>query len=210
MGQSLKNAPTLYSVHPGVLMVQKWVSELKRKTGRSLDEWLRFCNKEGPADEAGRRDWLKTQHGLGTNSAWWIAERSFGKGDEDDDPEKYVRAAVQYVEAMYAGKKAALRPIHDELIRLARRLGRDVRICPCKTIVPLYRTHVFAEIKPATNSRIDLGFSLGATKAVGRLIDTGGFKNKDRITHRIPISKVDEVDSEVARWLKRAYEMDAH
>ena len=27
-----------YSVHPGVAMVQKWVAELKSKTGRSLDE----------------------------------------------------------------------------------------------------------------------------------------------------------------------------
>ena len=28
---------TLYSVHPGVAMVQKWIAELKGKTGRSLD-----------------------------------------------------------------------------------------------------------------------------------------------------------------------------
>ena len=42
-----------------------------------------------------------------------------------------------------------------------------------------------------------------------RLIDTGGFAKKDRITHRIPISSLQEVDDEVKRWLKVAYEMDA-
>ena len=31
---------SLYSVHPGVLMTQKWVSTLKEKTGRTLEEWL--------------------------------------------------------------------------------------------------------------------------------------------------------------------------
>ena len=38
-----------YSVHPGVAMVQKWVAELKEKTGRSLDESLALNQEEdGP------------------------------------------------------------------------------------------------------------------------------------------------------------------
>ena len=31
-----------YSVHLGVLMTQTWVATLREKTGRSLDEWLRY------------------------------------------------------------------------------------------------------------------------------------------------------------------------
>ena len=69
----------LYDVHPGVAMVQKWVAELKGKTGRSLEEWLALVKKEGPKNEKERREWLKTKHKLGTNSAWWIAERADGK-----------------------------------------------------------------------------------------------------------------------------------
>ena len=45
--------------------------------------------------------------------------------------------------------REALRALHDRIIELGVSLGDDVRICPCKTIVPLYRKHVFAEIKPA-------------------------------------------------------------
>src|SRR5579884_966636 len=74
-----------YDVHPGVLVTQKWVRELAEKTGRSLEEWLRLVRDEGPAAEKERRDWLKKEHGLGTNSAWWIAERADGKGTEADD-----------------------------------------------------------------------------------------------------------------------------
>jgi hypothetical protein len=49
---------------------------------------------------------------------------------------------------------------------------------------------VIAQIKPATRTRIDLGFALGSREAEGRLIDTGGYAKKDRITHRIPISSM--------------------
>jgi hypothetical protein len=54
-----------------------------------------------------------------------------------------------------------------------------------------------------------LGFALGARKAEGRLIDTGGYAKKDRITHRIPITAVSEIDDEVKKWLRAAYEADA-
>jgi hypothetical protein len=33
---------SLYSVHPGVAMVQKWIADLPAKTGRDLDSWMAF------------------------------------------------------------------------------------------------------------------------------------------------------------------------
>lgn len=200
---------SIYSVHPGVVMVQQWISDLPHKTGKTLEEWIELAKKSGPTTEKERRQWLKQEHGLGTNSAWWIAERAEGKGMEDADPDAYLKAAEQYVEAMFAGSKAGLRPIYDELLRIGFELGEDVKACPCKTIVPLYRRHVFAQIKPATRTRIDFGFALGDRKATGRLIDTGGFAKKDRITHRIPVTSLAEIDAEVKQWLKVAYDLDA-
>jgi hypothetical protein len=192
-----------------VAMVQKWIAELPEKTGRSLQEWLELVRAEGPADEKEQREWLKKEHGLGTNSAWWIAERAAGKGDEEDSPEGYLRAAAGWVEAMYSGPRAGLRPLHDRLLQLGRALGPDVRVCPCKTIVPLYRQHVFAQIKPSTRTRIDFGLALGGTRASGRLQDTGGLAKGDRITHRIPITDLADIDGEVERWLRTAYDLDA-
>jgi uncharacterized protein DUF5655/uncharacterized protein DUF4287 len=198
-----------YSVHPSVAMVQDWIATLPEKTGRSLDEWIRWVQESGPATEKERRDWLKERHGMGTNAAWWLAERSLGKGEEDGDPAVYLAAALGYVEAMFAGGKAGLRPVYDALLDLGLALAPDVKACPCKTIVPLYRHHVFAQIKPATRTRIDLGFALRDTPATGRLIDTGGFAKKDRITHRIPIASLADIDDEVRRWLRTAYDLDA-
>lgn len=197
-----------YSVHPSVKTVQNWIATLKEKSGRSLDEWLTLIRAQGPKDEKGQRDWLKAEYGLGTNSAGWLAERAAGKGRIDEAPEAYLEQAPIYVEAMYARGKAHLLPLYLELLALGLALGPDVKACPCQTMVPLYRKRVFAEIKPTTKTRIDLGFALGDTPASGRLIDTGGFAKKDRITHRIPLSSPAEIDDEVRRWLGIAYERD--
>jgi hypothetical protein len=199
---------SLYSVHPAVSMVQKWAAELKQKSGRSLEEWLKLVKKSGLNDENERRDWLKQEHGMGTNIASSIAELSVGKRTEMADPGQYLKAANKYVEEMFAGSKADLRPIYDALLKVGLKVGKDAKACPCQTIVPLYRKHVFAQIKPTTRTRIDLGFALGDMKATGRLIDTGGFAKKDRITHRIPIESVKDIDDEVKHWLKVAYDRD--
>lgn len=200
---------TVYSVHPGVLMTQKWIGELKQKTGRTLEEWLKHIKKDGPADEMERRAWLKEKYGLGTNTAWWLAERSVGKGKESGDPDAYLESAERDVEKMFSGGKAHLRPVYDALLKVGLKTGKEAKACPCQTIVPLYRNHVFAQIKPTTQTRIDMGFALGDMKPTGRLIDTGGFAKKDRITHRIPITSLDDIDDEVTHWLKVAYDRDA-
>ena len=210
MAKSATQSSKLYNVHPGVAMVQKWIVELKPKTGRSLQEWIDLVKKDGPKEYQSRRTWLKSKHKLGTNSAWWIAERAEGKGDEEDSPERYLATAVNYVEQQYAGKRAALRPIYEQLLSLGKTIGPDVKACPCKTMVPLYRKNVFAQIKPATNSRIDLGlcFTTYKGKLPKRLIDTGGLAKKDRITHRIVLTSPTQIDGELKKWLQAAYDLN--
>jgi hypothetical protein len=208
MPQESNESP--YSVHPAVVLVQNWIAKLSEKTGKSLEDWIRLTKKSGPSSEKERVAWLKKIHKLGTNEAAWIAARAEGKAIENfDDPETYLKSAQGYVEAMYAGPKAALRPLYERLLQLGRGLGKDVRVSPCKTFVPLYRKHVFGQIKPTTLTRIDLGLALGRTKTPRRLIDTGGLAKGDRITHRIPIGSLADIDDDVKRWLRTAYHLDA-
>jgi hypothetical protein len=201
---------TIYSVHPSVAYTRRILDNLPDKTGRSLEEWIRLIEESGPEGEKERREWLKSEHGIGGTTAWLIAELSMGKGAESTDPNAYLEAATEYVEAMYAGPKVELRPIHDRLVELGRALGEDVKVCPCKTIIPLYRKRVFAEIKPTTQTRIDLGLALKLYdgELPDRLLPTGGLEKRDRITHRIPIGSVEEIDDEVEAWLRVAYELD--
>ena len=117
---------------------------------------------------------------------------------------------MKYVEAQYSVKETILRPIFEELVELGRSLGKDVKICSCKTIVPLYRSHVFAQIRPTTNARIDLGLCLITYdgKLPERLVDTGGLDKKDRITHRIELTSTNQIDADLTKWLKLAYSLD--
>jgi Domain of unknown function (DUF5655)/Domain of unknown function (DUF4287) len=191
---------TIYSLHPAFAMEESGLANLKERTGKTLDQWIRIVKKDGPPTEKDRREWLKREHGLTTNYAAWVAERAQGKGAPADyDPDAYV-------EAMFAAGKAPLKPVYDALLKLCLKLGKDVKACPCQTIVPLYRTHVFAQLKPSTKTRIDLGLALKDRKCPARLIDTGGFAKKDRITHRIEIKSLGDIDDFVKKWLKTAYE----
>lgn len=200
---------SIYSVHPGVKMIQDWVKTLPQKTGRSLEEWVAFLKKNGPKEDKERKAWLKEKHHLGTNAAWWITDYAEGKSPWEGNPESYLIAAEQYVEQMFAGSRSILRPLYDQLLAVGLALAPDVKACPCKTIVPLYRNHVFAQIKPATKTRIDLGFALQTTPFTDRLVDTGGYAKKNRITHSIAITRLSDIDDEVIHWLTTAYQLDA-
>src|ERR1700733_3836144 len=208
MSTAARSASSPYSVHPGVAQTQKWIKDLPAKTGLSLEEWLELTRKSSARTEQERRDWLKKEHNLGTNPAAWMAGRLEGKNKKEDSPEAYLKTAAEWVEAQYAGPRAALRPLYEQLLKLGFSIGEDVKACPCKTMVPFYRNHVFAQIKPSTNTRIDLGLALGSTKAPKRLINTGGYEKKDRITHRLEVKSKADIDDELKKWLKKAYELD--
>jgi predicted transport protein len=205
------NVSTPYDLHPSVAYVQSILSNLEAKTGHSLETWLALIQKAGPAETKARIAWLKEQ-GLGTNQASLVAQQASAEPGHafSETPEGYLAAAPGYVDTQYGGKKAALRPLFDRIVALARGLGADVKVCPCETIVPFYRNHVFAEVKPFA-TRLDLGLALGDPASVkdpsGSLKDTGGFKKKDRVTHKLELTS--EADLAIALpWLRRAYERD--
>jgi len=198
-----------YSVTPALGMVQNSMKKLVERTGLTIDDWVARVKSEGPPTEKERREWLKTEHDMGTNYAKWIAGRAEGHGIEDGDPEAYLKAAEKNVEAMFSGARSSLIPLYEKLLTVGVSVGKEAKACPCQTIVPLYRNHVFAQIKPATKTRIDFGFALKDLPASGRLIDTGGFLKKDRITHRIPIFNFDDIDDEFMHWLRMAYDLDS-
>jgi hypothetical protein len=43
----------------------------------------------------------------------------------------------------------------------------------------------------------------------GRTLDTGGLAKKDRITHRIELTSTSQIDPDLKKWLRAAYDLDA-
>ena len=202
-----------YAVHPSIAHSKKILDNLPKTTGRSLAEWTAFLKRECPnsASVRERRDCLLQTQKVSQMVAGMIADISLGGGRDYADPDAYLEDCPGYIETLYSGPKAPLRPIHDKLISLAMTLGPELKISPCKTIIPLYRNRVFAQIKPATLKRIDFGMALKGSnrKPPDRVIDTGGLAKNDRITHRIALSTPDEVDDFVAEWMRHAFDLDA-
>jgi hypothetical protein len=196
-----------------VAYVQAILDNLEKHTGRTLEAWVRLLKAKGPKEARRRRDFLKAQ-GLGANQASLVAELAEGRRPNAFavTREGYLASAPTYVEAQYSGKKAALRPLYELALAAGLASGPLAKACPCLTVVPLFRTHVFAQLKASSQSRIDLGLALGdprQLKAAGpRLLDTGGFARKDRLTHRIELQAPSDVDETVRHWLDVAYQRD--
>ena len=68
------------------------------------------------------------------------------------------------LDAIYAGPKAAMRPIHDKLMAAIGRFGA-FEVAPKKTYVSRRRKKQFAMFGPATNTRFDVGLNLKGASA---------------------------------------------
>ena len=107
------------------------------------------------------------------------------------------------VDAQYTGTKAALRPIYEAVIAAVKKFGQDVEVSPKKANVSLRRNKQFALVQPSTATRLDIGINLKDAPPAGRLEASGSFNAM--FTHRVRISKQEEIDKELLAWLKQAY-----
>jgi hypothetical protein len=169
------------------------IDNMPEKTGKSLDEWIKILKTKSFKKHSEAVKFLKTEHDVTHGFANTIVTLS--KQDDTSDKE--------LITAQYEGKESLI-PIYDELISYAKSLGDDVTITPKKTTVSVIRKHQFILIKPATKTRIDLGFKLKDTPTTDRLEDSGPFGTM--CTHRVRLTDVGDVDNELKGWIKKAYE----
>ena len=172
---------------------------LRERTGRSLGAWVDLVARDGPdpLDQGAVRRWLKEQHGLGQNSQWAVADavaRSAG----------WVPPTVQeYVDGQYRGAKAAQRGVYDALAAQLVALGDDVSVEGRSSYVPFVRGRQFAAVAASTRSRVDLGLRFTAPPASNRLTPARNFA---QATHLVALTSADQVDDEVRRLMRTAYE----
>lgn len=175
------------------------VENLRKSTGRSLEEWVALSRASGIAKHGALVTWLKAEHGLTHGYANLVAHGTF-----NSDAGARVAAGDDLVAEMFAGDKAALRPIHDALLAAAMGFGDDVEATPKKGYVSLRRTTQFATLHPSTKTRFDVGLKLRGVAPTGRLEAAGSWNAM--VTHRVRLTAPSEVDAEVLGWLRRAYE----
>lgn len=187
-----------YSPHPSESYQETIYDNLVERSGRSRADWEREARSTGIPDSKRLAAWLQEEHGIGTNTAYIVAAHALGEM-ERPEPD-------QLVATMFAGKKAHLLPLYEHLLAELLPMGKDIRVCPATTIVPLYRKRVFAQIKPTTNSRIDLGLALGDVSPTNRLLLVSGAQPDDRIRHRMEVRSLSDIDEELLNWAQFAYD----
>ena len=169
------------------------IDNMPEKTGKSLIEWKNILKEKSFAKHSEGVKFLKTEYNVTHGFANTIVTLS--KEDES--------GSVDLVKSQYQGKES-LMPIYTALITYLNSLGSDVTITPKKGSVSIIRKRQFVLIKPATKTRIDLGFKLKDKGITDRLESSGPFGTM--CTHRVKISDVAEVDKELKDWIKEAYQ----
>ena len=162
-------------------------------TGRSIDAWVALVRASGLQRHAEILAWLKQEHGFSHGNANFVAltaKRGSAAGGGDE-----------LVDAMYAGPKATLRPLHDRAIDLARGFGADVELAPKQAYVSLRRSKQFGTVGPGPGGRLEIGLNLKGIEPAGRLEAASGM-----CTRRVRLSSMDELDDQVIGWLREAYE----
>lgn len=184
-------------------MFQAMKGNIEEKTGKPFDAWIDIAKKSNIGKFKALLDHMKQVHGLthgyAQMIAWGVLDPARLEADNKDQG---------LVDDLYSGKKEHLRPIYDELISRGKKLGSEVDLVICKTYTSLRAKSQFAIFAPRNNSSVDVELVLPeGTPAAGRL-ETIKSSNP-KIAHRIRISNPDDVDDEVVKAIRLAFDNNA-
>ena len=180
---------------------------IQTKTGRTIVQLHEALADTGLAKTGERRSWLMQRFALGYGDANAVA-LLMGKplpALDAADPLASSEATSDphsALDALYAGPKAALRPLHEAVLALAHGFG-PFEQAPKKSYVSLRRSRQFAMVGPATRELVEIGLNHKTLPAHPRLktLPPGGMCQAT-----LRLARVEEIDAELAGWLRQAYD----
>jgi hypothetical protein len=177
------------------------LANIEKKTGKSLAQLSDAIAKCGKTKHGEIRSWLKETYGLGHGDANALTHIAL-----ESDGASAARAAGAstdaLLDAIYSGKKAHQRPIHERLMAAINAFG-ELEIAPKKGYVSLRRKKQFAMLGPKTNERFELGVNFKGEVKDPRVkaVPPGGM-----CQYVVPLTSADEVDAKLIAIIKRAYD----
>ena len=177
------------------------LANIEKRTGKSVRQLADIVRASGLAKHGEQVAMLKRELGMGHGDANLLAHHvrtldAAATGTvEPTTPEDAVAA-------LYTGKKAELKPIHDRLMKQIGRFG-EFEVAPKKTYASLRRKKQFAMIGPATNTQVEVGLNMKGMTPTGRLVQ---LPPKGMCDYKVRLASVDEVDAELVGWLRTAFD----
>ncbi len=190
--------------------MQTQLKNVQSKTGRSIAELHQAVAAAGLAKHGEKRSWLMEHFKLGYGDANMVCN-FIGKPLPDlgtnTNTNTNTAAAAPAAEgdpldALYAGAKAPLRPLHDAVMKVVQGFG-DFESAPKKSYISLRRKKQFAMVGPATKDSIEIGLNAKDLPPHERLkVQPPG--SMCQATTRV--GSVVEIDAVLKGWLKRAFD----
>jgi hypothetical protein len=180
---------------------QTQIDNIQKRTGKSLDELSALVQSSGLTKHGEIRSMLMEKLGLGYGDANSLVHFVLKSDGERAAQEKGLSTDA-VLDEIYAGPKAALRPIHEKLMNSICQFG-EFEIAPKKGYVSLRRKKQFAMLGPATSTRFELGLNHKSLSGDERLLaqPAGGMCN-----YKVKLTDASEVDEAIITWIKQAYD----
>ena len=179
---------------------------IEKRSGKSLEELSGIIQSSGLSKHGEIRDMLKRELGMGHGDANTLTHHVLNSTNKSGGVETSPATAAEgddvVVSGLYSGAKAALRPIHEKLMREITKFG-EFEISPKKTYLSLRRKKQFAMIGPATNTRVEVGINTKGLPATDKLIE---MPPNSMCNYKVRLMSETEIDDALIDWLKRAYD----
>ncbi len=174
------------------------LANIEKRTGKSLAELSALVKKCGLEKHGEIVAMLKRDLGMGHGDANTLVHHAKNAGA----PAAISASPDAALDAIYAGPKAALRPIYDALMKEIAKFG-DFEVAPKKAYVSLRRKKQFATIGPATKTEVEIGLNSKALKAGGKIqmLPPGGM-----CQFKARIASAGEADKALIAAIRQAYD----
>ena len=173
------------------------IDNLHKNTGKTLEQWIALVNQENFEKHGQVVKYLKENHAFTHGFANLVALKAkasdAGSVENKDD----------LVEKQYKGKEH-FKPVYDRLMIEIQSFGKDIEVAPKNAYVSVRRKKQFATLQPATKTRFEIGLNLKGEEPTGKL--EGITASNAMCSHKISLSKEDDIDPEVIAWIKAAYD----
>ena len=181
------------------------LKNIQAKTGQNLAQLFQQLDACGLAKHGEKRGWLMEKFSLGygdANTVVTLQGKPLPAGLDGGTPGPAPAAGGDALDALYTGKKAGLRPLHEAVMERIQALGA-FEIAPKKTYLSLRRNKQFAMVGPATVSEIEIGLNCKTLAEHPRLkiLPPGGMC---QATTRI--SAAAQIDATLMGWIQAAYD----
>jgi hypothetical protein len=176
------------------------LKNIQARTGKTLDELRTIVEQSGLEKHGEIRAMLQRDLGIGYGDANTLVH-VLRQTDGASAAKASGATTEDVLSGIYAGSKAGLRPIHDQLMAAIEQFG-PFEIAPKKGYISLRRKKQFAMIGPVTNARIEVGLNMKGIDATERLaaMPAGGMCN-----YKVKVTDAAEIDAELIEWVRHAY-----